>query len=677
MNITLPDSPERSRYAGSYLIAVVVLVLSLTATYFFSHAESRSVERDLQTYFDFRVRETSRAISNRINAYAEVLRASGGLFRASDTVSREDFKQFVSSLLLADYYPGIQGVGFSQIIAPEDLESHIAAIRKEGFPTYTVYPEGEREIYTSIIYLEPFSDRNLRAFGYDMFSESIRHEAMQSAADNYKLSMSGTVRLVQESGVNDQAGFLMYMPVYAPGKPVMTLADRRQNLIGWAYSVFRMNDFMQGAQGEFLTDLDIEIYDGNVTTPDTLMYDSHDHGTETQTGNPIPLQEEIALPVVDHVWTIRIRSLPSIALRVDINNVAYINSLGIIVSLSLSLITWLLLTGRQRAIAYSRHAHSELLYEQERLQNIISGTRIGTWEWNVQTGEASFNEYWAAIVGYTLNELSPVSIETWNALVHPDDLKKSDILLKKHFSGELPFYECEARMRHKDGRWIWVLDRGKLSSRSPDGKPLMMFGTHEDISPRKATEASLLYDLQHDMLTRIPNRLLFLDQLQRGLLSAKRLSSRLAVMFIDLDNFKWVNDNKGHDAGDQVLIDMARFITSSLRESDTVARIGGDEFVALLPFVEGPEVAIQVAEKLRASVERNFYVPDDEQSITISVGVALYPDHGLDEETLMKNADAAMYEAKNSGKNKVRIFASTLEDSLETSSRRGTSGRRA
>jgi two-component system cell cycle sensor histidine kinase/response regulator CckA len=123
-----------------------------------------------------------------------------------------------------------------------------------------------------------------------------------------------------------------------------------------------------------------------------------------------------------------------------------------------------------------------------RLESIIEGTHVGTWEWNVQTGETVFNEVWAQIIGYTLDELAPISIKTWETLVHPEDLKQSGELLERHFAGELPDYDLECRMKHKDGRWVWVYDRGRIITRTGDGKPLMMFGTHTDITDRKRAE---------------------------------------------------------------------------------------------------------------------------------------------------------------------------------------------
>lgn len=144
-------------------------------------------------------------------------------------------------------------------------------------------------------------------------------------------------------------------------------------------------------------------------------------------------------------------------------------------------------------ITNRKNAEQQLALERERLANIIEGTSVGTWEWNVQTGELALNDRWAQIVGYTLEELAPVSVQTWEALVHPDDLKYSSQMLEEHhFTGEHEVYECECRIRHKDGHWVWVLDRGKLMSRTPDGSPLMMFGTHLDITERKKEQELLL-----------------------------------------------------------------------------------------------------------------------------------------------------------------------------------------
>ncbi len=148
--------------------------------------------------------------------------------------------------------------------------------------------------------------------------------------------------------------------------------------------------------------------------------------------------------------------------------------------------------GTGSLITELKQHEAELADHSRRLADIIDGTNVGTWEWNVQTGAVVFNERWAHIVGYSLDELAPISIDTWGRLSHPDDKQRSGELLEKHFSGKLSHYECEVRMCHKDGRWVWVLDRGRVASWTPDGKPLLMSGTHQDISEHKANELILV-----------------------------------------------------------------------------------------------------------------------------------------------------------------------------------------
>ncbi len=148
--------------------------------------------------------------------------------------------------------------------------------------------------------------------------------------------------------------------------------------------------------------------------------------------------------------------------------------------------------GSYTDITERRQMETELTSERTRLAGIIKGTHVGTWEWNVQTGETVFNERWAEIIGYTLEEISPTTIETWNKYCHPDDLKRCKEMLEKNFRGELPYYDVEVRMRHKNGEWVWVYDRGKVVTRTKEGKPLLMLGTHQDITKRKRIENELL-----------------------------------------------------------------------------------------------------------------------------------------------------------------------------------------
>lgn len=290
---------------------------------------------------------------------------------------------------------------------------------------------------------------------------------------------------------------------------------------------------------------------------------------------------------------------------------------------------------------------------EERLAFALEGSGVGLWDWNVKTGQVEFNERWAEICGYTLAELEPLSIETWASLCHPEDLAKSEAAIKEHFEGRIPYYECEARMRHKDGRWIWVLDRGKLVARDAEGQPLRMAGTHLDISARKRLEEDLLLAATRDKLTGAFNRRTGLEQLERELKGAQRRSSELAICFVDVDGLKEANDTLGHAAGDALLVEASRALQANLRETDILARLGGDEFLLILPDCP-PGEAEAIWERVLATargLDGEAPNPDRRGALGLSHGFAFFragETTGADE--LVARADAAMYADKRARK---------------------------
>lgn len=338
---------------------------------------------------------------------------------------------------------------------------------------------------------------------------------------------------------------------------------------------------------------------------------------------------------------------------------------------SITIAAFLLLTGgiifllrnEQNHLVKERDIRLKLQTESSRLASIIEGTNVGTWEWNVQTGAVVFNQRWVEIIGYRLEELGSLSIDTWMHYAHPEDLEQSTQLLQKHFSGALPYYECEARMRHKDGHWIWVLDRGKVASWTDDGKPLWMFGTHQEITERKLAEEQASHLAYFDSLTNLPNRRLLNDRLEHALRQARRNKRNLALMFLDLDNFKPVNDTWGHQVGDQLLTEVARRLTQSIRASDTVARTGGDEFIILLPEITDASDAETVARKIIEALRTPVELHDNNRATTPpSIGIAICENGVLDGSTLLKQADQAMYAAKHAGRNCYRRYRPKPEE---------------
>ncbi|MBN8442167.1 MAG: CHASE domain-containing protein [Thauera sp.] len=289
-------------------IALVIAVIgALLASWFTLHKRH---EQNLRGHFELETQRLTTKVGERMAAYAQILRAGAGVMAASDGVSRAEWARFYEMLDLKRAHDGIQGVGFAQYIPREQLGRHVQAIRAEGFPDYAVRPGHVRDEYSSIVYLEPFSGRNLNAFGYDMLSEPVRHEAMARARDTGRLAYSGKVKLMQETEGRVQAGFLAYQPVYRGGGRPNTIALRRAALLGWVYSPYRADDLFDPILRPDLGMIRVEIFDGDEPRPETLLYDSAAHTATSAASAPQGVFTQIsALDLEGRRWTLRYTAL--------------------------------------------------------------------------------------------------------------------------------------------------------------------------------------------------------------------------------------------------------------------------------------------------------------------------------------------------------------------------------
>lgn len=343
------------------LLTAAVLIVSLFITYSLWKTASETEQRTLQSAFEFRAREAADQIQQRLLVYEQVLRSTVGLFNASGEVGRQEFRTFVEALRLAENYPGIHGVGYAVLVEPDQLEQHIAQVRAEGYPDYRVWPEGEREVYSSILYLEPFSGSNLRAFGYDMYSEPNRREAMEHARDSGTAAVTSKIKLVQLSKNEEQAGFLMYLPVYSEDMAQGTNAERRTSLDGWVYAPFRMDDFMRGLQTEPASPLDIEVYDGAEIVQEAKMYDADETSDVLKAATGFKKISTIA--AANRTWTIAVAAPPAFEERMGTDRPQLILQAGTSISLLLTLLIWLFLDDRARALRAAEQAMQLALYD--------------------------------------------------------------------------------------------------------------------------------------------------------------------------------------------------------------------------------------------------------------------------------------------------------------------------
>ncbi len=259
----------------SSALAWCILAISLAVTAIAWYLSSQYIRDRASDRFLFRVSEMEVSIEQRMLEYEQVLRGGVGLMEASNNVSRAEWRTYFENSRFQEYYPGIQGVGFSRVVKADEKDALVESIRAEGFPEFDIRPDGERDVYTAIVYLEPFDWRNQRAFGFDMYSEATRRAAMDAAVASGEPTISGVVKLVQETEDDVQQGFLLYLPVFENGETVEEEGQQLASVVGFVYAPFRTRDLMVGIRKSNLPDIDFKIYDGESESTANLLYSSH------------------------------------------------------------------------------------------------------------------------------------------------------------------------------------------------------------------------------------------------------------------------------------------------------------------------------------------------------------------------------------------------------------------
>ena len=317
------------------------------------------------------------------------------------------------------------------------------------------------------------------------------------------------------------------------------------------------------------------------------------------------------------------------------------------------------LVGTSKDINERREAEEALRASEEKFRQLTENIREVFWMMNAAGTEVlyvspAYEEIW----GRTCDELycHPMS---WIESIEPEDRELAHATFLRQMQGER--IESEYRIRNAKGESKWVRDRA-FPIRNEAGEIVRVAGIAEEISERKKAEAALAHQAQHDYLTGLPNRVLLCDRLEASIGRAAKSGLIAAIIYIDLDNFKLVNDTLGHEAGDTLLQLATERLQRCIREFDTLARMGGDEFMVVVNEITGDQMALAIAERLRTALQKTFHLAGNELHVSASLGVAIYPRDGRDVSALRRNADAAMYSAKRGGKDRVQLFSSEMRD---------------
>ena len=484
----------RGATARGLWVALAMLVAGLGVTWLLAFGAQAEVKAKAQREFEFACREVQIRIDDRLAAHVQLLTSGAALFDSSDLVTRQDWQAFVNRLQVDEHLPGILGMGFSQLITPDQLADHLEQVRHDGFPDYTVWPPGRRDVYSSILYLEPFIGRNLRAFGYDMFSEPVRHEAMARARDEDAAALSAKVILVQETDEDVQSGTLMYVPVYTPGAPLDTVEQRRAALRGWVYSPYRMNDLLSSVLGDWGArqgrQRTLDVFDGDQMTPDTLLFAS------TRPADVSPAERELftlTTPVefAGRRWTLRCAELGTAWSLVNDPRVWSVLVGGAMTSLLLAGLTLSLFDTRYRARRMADQLTAELRKSEQKYRTMADFT----YDWEAWRGPDGAYVYTSPacerITGHSAAEFV-ADPELLARIIHPADCAAWDEHLSNERNRQVgSVCELDFRIVKPSGevRWISHTCRPVYSD---DGQYLGRRASNRDSTERKLQEAQVI-----------------------------------------------------------------------------------------------------------------------------------------------------------------------------------------
>ena len=632
-----------------YLLPFLVLVTGLVSTMAvteqtrsFGKQEHLQVESTL-------LNNVIDALHSKLEINITMLGSVVGLFNASKEVSRLEFTTFYETVALnSGQLTGMQGVGFARWIPASALPAFEQRIRQEGFPEFQVRPPGARPAYSVTEFLEPFGWRNQRAFGFDMYSEPERRQAMDQAWKTGNASLSSKVQLVQETQEDLQRGVVIFMPIYTdqaqiPGATNLTL-------LGWAFSPLRMKDMVNSAlTGVYNTDLagsGVLVFDGTEPIARNVLYDNLNlMGSD---GLSHPSYEK--LKIAGRTWLVGVQLGPRLVGQNGIGSAFWITMLiGSTISMVAALISRILVSNHlttRTALAVSEAASRELSLSSTVFEESSQGILVTNPQGRILMANNAFTQ----LTGYRISEIKGQGANLLKSGRHDNAFYKrmwDEVLHKGFWEGDIWNLVLSGEIRSHHLNISTVRDESL--------EPQYYVGMLQDVTERRQAEQAVHFMAQHDSLTGLANRSMLMEQLERHLALAKRHGRGVALLYLDLDGFKSVNDQFGHNVGDQVLQIVADRFRNVIREGDLLCRQGGDEFVVLVPEAGSTDQLLKMGWKLVEASRAPFLELDPAIVISASVGVARYPEHGNTSEELLAAADNSMYAAKRAKTNPVQL----------------------
>ncbi len=673
----------------SVALPLSLTLIAVTSGFFASDLHER---RRLQLEFEREAVSVGDALARRLAVYLEVVYSLQSFYAASSVVTRDEFKQYVDRAL--NRVPGIQALSWNPRIQRSERESYEAAARRDGLDGFTIrelrggkiVPASDRAEYVFVNYIEPL-EGNKNALGYDVYSNPDRRIALDKARDSGGAVATSAITLVQESG--SQAGVLVFVPVYEGGAVPADIEKRRSRLLGYTVGVFRVGDVLLTAlQGMHVKNLDVRLFDDQPGNAPGLLAAYRVDGS----GRPDKLTEHVTelsehtlswsntYPMAGRDWRLVVTPAPDY-FSVFANWQAWALLAGALCLTALLGIFLLSLSGRRILdeewaiqLAGANFKLRGEIQQREQTEHALQTEKDRAEVTLHSIGDAVITTDSEGIIEY----LNPVAekLTEWSleeAKGQPIRSVFRAIVEATREPAEDPVKLCLEQERivtfvnqmvliSRSGQEYAIQDSA-APIRNRDGRILGVVLVFNDMTESRRMVREVAHQASHDPLTGLCNRREFDKRLERALESSKKYDSKHALCYLDLDQFKIVNDTAGHRAGDELLKRLARLLEDQVRERDTVARLGGDEFGVLLDNCP-VEKAVEIAEKLTAAVRRlEFSWEERTYEIGVSIGVVPIAGDVQSGEELLTHADVACYAAKDLGRNRVHVYEADMNGS--------------
>ncbi|PWC34566.1 diguanylate cyclase [Azospirillum sp. TSO35-2] len=543
-------------------------------------------------------------------------------------------------------YPGIISIAYARAVSAGRGGELVASMRASGLSGFRIWPDSAGAERMVNVFAAPVNEANTRALGFDMMSEGNRRAAIERARDSGQPSATRAITLKIDEASGAKPAFILYQATYRGDPLPASLEARRAAFTGVVLTPVRIDALVDGLLDGRRQDASVEIFDVAPGEAEFPLFRS-----QRPSATPAALTITRELPVGGRIWTVRYESLPDPALTAQDWVPVAVLAGGLALSLALFAMLRTMTATRSRALEMAGDMTASLRLQEAERQQLFTQAPLGI-----------------ALIGIDGAVLDCNPAFTAAAGLPRDELVGTDARLR--FGDQASVFALEAALQGESGKLESdqpLLLGGRRSHFSLHFQPVttgdelqFVLAFAEDIGEKRRAEQHIQYLAHFDALTGLPNRVLLFDRIAQALREARRDGSKVAVLFIDLDRFKVINDSLGHSFGDEVLRSVARRLQAGVRESDTVGRLGGDEFLIVVRRVAEPNDAACVAEKVVAHLASPFAVGGQNFVVTPSIGISLYPDDADDAEGLIRCADIAMYHAKEQGRNGFRFVTKEM-----------------